>query len=57
MFLFADKALFLGRFFDNVTPVNASIAQLVEHITDTDGVLGSNPSTRTRREPTQSVFL
>ncbi len=26
---------------------NARIAQLVEHITDTDGVLGSNPSTRT----------
>ncbi len=48
MFLFIKKALFLGRFFDNVTPVNASIAQLVEHITDTDGVLGSNPSTRTK---------
>lgn len=28
-------------------PENARIAQLVEHITDTDGVLGSNPSTRT----------
>ncbi len=26
----------------------ARIAQLVEHITDTDGVLGSNPSTRTK---------
>ncbi len=38
-------------------PNYARIAQLVEHITDTDGVLGSNPSTRTRREPTQSVFL
>jgi hypothetical protein len=25
----------------------ASIAQLVEHITDTDGVQGSNPCTRT----------
>ena len=25
----------------------ARIAQLVEHITDTDGVLGSNPSART----------
>lgn len=30
-----------------VCKVNARIAQLVEHITDTDGVLGSNPSART----------
>lgn len=28
--------------------VNARVAQLVEHITDTDGVPGSNPGTRTR---------
>ena len=28
--------------------VYARIAQLVEHITDTDGVLGSNPSARTK---------
>gem|GEM_PF-2071269 len=27
--------------------VYARIAQLVEHITDTDGVLGSSPSART----------
>ena len=26
---------------------NARVAQLVEHITDTDGVPGSNPGTRT----------
>jgi hypothetical protein len=30
---------------------NARIAQLVEHITDTDGVLGSNPSARTEKHP------
>lgn len=27
---------------------NARLAQLVEHITDTDGVLGSNPRSRTK---------
>jgi hypothetical protein len=32
-------------------PEYARIAQLVEHITDTDGVLGSNPSTRTNKPP------
>ncbi len=30
---------------------NARVAQLVEHITDTDGVPGSNPGARTKRNP------
>lgn len=35
-------------YFDILTAgLFARIAQLVEHITDTDGVLGSNPSART----------
>ncbi len=29
----------------------ARLAQLVEHITDTDGVPGSNPGTRTKQPP------
>ncbi len=50
--------MFSRAFFDKVEPIlplkkgaldgNASIAQLVEHITDTDGVVGSNPTTRTK---------
>ena len=39
-----DAAFFTNHF---VLRKNARIAQLVEHITDTDGVLGSNPSART----------
>ena len=48
LFVFlVDLAVFCYIFeaFDGT--VYARIAQLVEHITDTDGVLGSNPSART----------
>ena len=40
LYFFIIFAIFRGR-------THARIAQLVEHITDTDGVLGSNPSART----------
>ncbi len=34
----------------------ARVAQLVEHSTDTRGVPGSNPGTRTRRNRRQAIF-
>jgi hypothetical protein len=47
---------FLVDFFIRVT--HARIAQLVEHATDTGGVLGSNPSARTKEKlPKGSFFV
>ena len=37
-----------STFFDIVFLFNARVAQLVEHSTDTRGVHGSNPCTRTK---------
>ncbi len=42
----------LGKF-----KYNARLAQLVEHITDTDGVLGSNPRSRTKIKPALAGFI